>query len=224
MNLFQMKSHPHGIDRMKLFLEENFVCIGWPGIGNLEGVSKEELRRRLVLVYGDDPHELASRLGAIGLFVHAMQDGDYVLLADQDAVYVGDLGDYYYVDEYDNDQDAMCHRRGVTWLARIPRVELNAEVQELLRHRGTITRFQHPFAAAGLDRWIAAQQQAPILPASPPKAQRTASPASAASAVDAQTIGQALGILKEAMESSDPERRERAAAAVLLYAAGASKA
>jgi predicted Mrr-cat superfamily restriction endonuclease len=205
MNLFQMKSKPHGIERMAEFLKDNFVCIGWPGIGDLGHVDKEELEDRLAQVYKYQGQELANQLEAVSAFVHTMQDGDYVLVADNDCVHLGDVGDYYYIEEFDTQEDGTCHRHGVTWLTSIPRSELNAEVQELLRQSGTITKFEHPFSMAQLERWSSNHEGIA------PMTGKTSN-------VDPQTIEEALQILKKALRSEDADRRERAAVAILQFA------
>ncbi|MDT3426701.1 hypothetical protein J2Z22_002235 [Paenibacillus forsythiae] len=46
MKLYQMSSRPGGTERISSFLEDNFVCMGWPGIGDLEHTGSEELRER----------------------------------------------------------------------------------------------------------------------------------------------------------------------------------
>jgi len=176
MNLFQMKSNPAGTERIGEFLEDNFVSIG--------------------------PEELPEDMN---LFVQAMQDGDYVLVAAQDCVHLGDLGDYFYDDSAASREKGLCHRRGVTWLAAIPRAELNAELQELLARPESVSRFNYPLHRAQLYRWssnLAGEAQA----------------AGKSVHVDEDTITEALEILKAALQSSDEERRERAAAAILLYA------
>ncbi|WP_410511703.1 hypothetical protein PaeBR_16740 [Paenibacillus sp. BR2-3] len=205
MNLFQMKSNPLGIERIAEFLEDNFVSIGLPGIGDLEVIGEAQVRARLEQVYKSNEQELMEQLKAVHLFVHMMQDGDYVLVADQDFVHLGDLGDYFYHDPSDMPDNGMCHRRGVTWLTRIPRAEMNSEVQELLSQPQMITRFKYPIDRARLDSWSS------NLLKSAPITERSVH-------VDDITIEEALQVLKEALRSGDTERRERAAIAILQYA------
>ncbi|MCD9020321.1 hypothetical protein [Cohnella silvisoli] len=207
MNLFHIKSTLQGIDRMAEFLKENFVSIGWPGIGDLENVGKDEIQKRLAEVYHYQGQELTERLGEVSLFTHTMQDGDYVLISDSESVYLGDGGDYYYVEQSDTGEDGMCHRRGVTWLNSIPRSELNAAVQELLMDSGTISQFKHPFPMAQLNRWVS-------IPTETASNLKTGNQ----DKVDHKTIEEALDILRQAMRSDDVERRERAALAILQYA------
>ncbi len=201
-NLYQFTSKPNGTERITEFLEDNFISLGWPGIGNLEDVSREELKSRLASVCEYKGQQLVDEVNALSEFVHTMQDGDYVLVADNNKVHLGDVGDYYYVEPSDTPEEGMGHRRGVTWLASIPRVELNAAVQELLEHRDPIVRFNQPFSNSQLDRWIS----------------HTKGDVLKTIQVDPETIGEALDILKQAMRSEDADRRERAAIAILQYA------
>lgn len=211
MNLFRVKSNPQGIDRMAEFLKDNFICIGWPRIGDLDNSSEDEIKKRLAEMYGLSDEELADRLEEVCMFVHIMQDGDYVLVAAEEtgSVYLGDLGDYYYVEDADPAavEEGMCHRRGVTWLNGIPRLELNVQVQEFLERGEAVAKFMQPLAASQLDRWASklAGQAADVVVGSPVL-------------VDPRLIEEALEILKQALRSDDVERRERAAAAILQYA------
>ncbi|QMV42741.1 hypothetical protein [Cohnella cholangitidis] len=209
MNLYRLESNPCGVDRMKRFLEDNFVSIGYPGIGDLEDVGDSELKDRLTKVYKYEGQELADRLNEIAVFVHAMQDGDYVLVVENDSVHLGDVGDYYYVETSDTMEDGLCHRRGVTWLNRIPSSELNDYVREWLSSPGAIAEFEYPLSSAQLDGWVSpnlsAQSQMPVV-------------ADHRVHVDRETIEEALEILKQALRCEDADRRERAAAAILRYA------
>lgn len=205
MNLFQLKANPHGIDRIAEFLKDHFVCIGWPDLGNLENMSKDELRDRLVQVYKVQGQELEDRLEEINIFVKAMQDGDYVLVANDESVHLGDLGDYYYVENSDTDEDGRCHRRGVTWLRSLPRAELGGVLQEFLSHQAAISRFEHSVSIEQLEFWLFSSP--------------TISPATGNRIdVSKETVVEAIAILKLAMLSDDVDRRERAAIAILGYA------
>jgi predicted Mrr-cat superfamily restriction endonuclease len=205
MNLFQLKANSHGIDRMAEFLKDHFVCIGWSGLGNLENVSKDELRDRLARLYKVQGQELEERLEEMTTFVHVMQDGDYVLVANDESVHLGDLGDYYYVDSSDTEEDGRCHRRGVTWLKSLPRAELSGVLQELLGHQESITKFEHSVSVEQLEYWLS--QSPGVLPATNDTIK-----------VNMETIEEALAILQLAMLSDNVERRERAAIAILRYA------
>ncbi|MDQ0193027.1 hypothetical protein [Paenibacillus wynnii] len=204
MNLYQMKADPYGVGYISKFLDDNFVSIELRGVGNLENVDEAEVMERLVTAYGSKDKVLKGQLETVKLFVHLMQDGDYILVADEDTAHLGDLGDYFYDDLSDTPANGLCHRRGVTWLTRIPRAELNIEVQELLAQPEMITQFQHPIASAQLNKWSSNLLESP--------------PVSRTSVyVDDKTIAEALEVLKKALHSDDVERRERAAIAILQY-------
>ncbi|QJD86478.1 hypothetical protein [Cohnella herbarum] len=213
MNLYRILSQSLGIDRMKTFLKDNFVSTGHPGTGDLENVGKDEIRDRLAAATDYVGQELANRAEEMAAFVHTMQDGDYILVADQDSVYLGDVGDYYYVEASDSEEDGLCHRRGVTWLNRIPRSQLNAYVQEWLDSEGgAVKAFEYSFRLAGLDNWVSPRDQ-------PQNVQFGEMPATPSAVyVDQETIDEALGVLKQALRCEDADRRERAAAAILRYA------
>ncbi|MEK4207037.1 MULTISPECIES: hypothetical protein [Paenibacillus] len=205
MNLFRMGSKPLGIERISTFLEDNYVSIGYPGIGDLENLSIEELRDRLFGTYQYSEPELMQHLQALQLFVHTMQDGDYVLVADGDWVHLGDLGDYFYNELNDNVDEGTCHRRGVTWLKSLPISELNAGVRELFNQSAPVVQFKGPKPSARLDLWITGVSA---------NEQEVNSPLE----LDEETLSKALNILKEALICDDSERRERAAIAILQYA------
>ncbi|MDQ0114778.1 hypothetical protein [Paenibacillus harenae] len=207
MKLFQMKPAQAGKHRMASFLDDNFVCAGVAGIGDLEHVSQVELVARLAQLYGPENAELGRRVEELGCFVHDMQDGDYILIADGDAVHLGDLGDYYYVDRYDNEEDGGCHRRGVTWLKGYDRSEMREELLPFLEEPHSVSRYGKPVSKEQLASWLVRTTS-----------MDRSSQNEGSSAVPAHLVGEALSILEAAMRSDDADRRVRAAIAILQYA------
>ncbi|OBZ14611.1 hypothetical protein A8L34_11865 [Bacillus sp. FJAT-27264] len=203
MNLFQLKSRE--AELLKAFLEDHYVCIGYPGLGDLEGMDRDELDERLQQAYGYQGQALAGHAEVVNLFVHTMQDGDYLLVADGDWVHLGDLGDYFYDERFDIEGDGRCHRRGVTWLTSIPYAALNSVVKALLAEEAIVSMFQEPIAAARLDLWIRDTEASGNFP-------------NKGVLVEEETVAEALDILKKALKSPDADRRERAAIAILQYA------
>ncbi|WP_424768450.1 hypothetical protein [Paenibacillus sp. sgz302251] len=205
MNLFQMKSDLNGINRMAEFLKDNYVCFGLPGIGDLEHVSKEELKERLTQVCQLEEQELTVQWEAASTFAHIMQDGDYLFVANDDYVHLGDLGDYYYLEHFDTIEDNTCHRRGVTWLKSLLREELHPDLQSFLDKKATIAKFERDVSHEQLERWLEKPKE---------NRQHSGHPVN----IDSDTVEEAIEILKMAMRSEDAERRERAAIAILRYA------
>lgn len=206
MKLFQVKTSPLGVERIAEFLENNYICIGYPGTGNLETASPEEMLVRLLKSGAYQGPELETAVADLNLFVHEMQDGDYVLVADGQWVHLGDLGDYFYDDTFDTTDDGRCHRRGVTWLKSIPQCALNPEAAELLAEEAQISRYRGTLPAARIELWIEGSGMAD----SEAEGKRAL--------VDEVTVLKAVAVLKEALQSEDADRRERAAIAILQYA------
>ncbi|MCM3032898.1 hypothetical protein [Niallia sp. MER 6] len=160
VNIFQMKSKPHGTERINDFMgidggENAFVAIGWPGIGDLTNVSKDEIRERLEKRYNYKGQQLGTYLSAVNTFVNTMKKDDIVLITNKIGnVYIFEVGEYSYEKDYDHDSFGMCHQRKAKLLKVLNKSELNLELQELLRNRGTITQFKYPFEKSGLDKWF----------------------------------------------------------------------
>lgn len=141
MIIFQMKAKPHGHEKLNDFLKEGFVCIGWPEIGDLNQVDKDEIRTRLENAYDYKGHTLGYNLGQVNAFVNVMKKGDLVLIKDRDKVHVGTVGDYYYEKQYDNKVDGLCHRRNVEWQESVNFEDLQKDLQSFVKNRHTISQF-----------------------------------------------------------------------------------
>lgn len=195
MRIFEMRTLPHGIERFQQFRDERFVCIGWPGIGDLSDVSKDELRKRIASAYKSAGHKLGYALGQVNAFVNVMQSGDIIIVENKGWAYFATVGEYAYEERYDNDNDGMCHRRHVDWLAKLPQSELNPSIQSLLRNRNTIAEYPHSIEESGLGHILSGV----------PLALSTDKPR-----LD-DLIEIALRILEEELKSDNPDRRLRAA-------------
>jgi predicted Mrr-cat superfamily restriction endonuclease len=212
MRLFQMKAEVNGRNRMDDFLEHNYVCAGPAGIGDLEHCEEAELENRLANVARDERQRAAISAEML-LFVRVMQDGDYVIMKDNDNVYLGDIGDYYYVDAFDSEEEGSCHRRGVTWLMTVPEEGIGSEMRALLNEEANLSAFGRTISQAELRSELGERNATSVAEANPEHPHGLPLP-------DAGMITEALAILHAAMQSEDPERRERAAIAVLEYAKG----
>ncbi|EPR08117.1 hypothetical protein L323_18500 [Ruminiclostridium papyrosolvens C7] len=195
MNIFQMKTKPHGIERIREFVDQKFVCIGWPGIGDLTQVSTDEIRKRLEQTYGYTGHKLGNALGQVNTFSNTMKTGDVVLIAEKGWVYIGTVGEYKYEQQYDNEEDGMCHRRNVEWTDRVLITKLESSIQKLISNRNTICQFPDSIEEAGLDKITGKQ-----LSLNKENTERLDS-----------LFSDALTVLEEELKSADPERRLKAA-------------
>ncbi|MGG3805352.1 hypothetical protein [Metabacillus fastidiosus] len=138
--VFQMKYRPHGEDRYEQFLKEGIVGIGWPGIGNLKGQTKEEIKKRLKEIYGLDSGRLGNALGAVWCFTHSMQEESILLIRYKKKVSIGILGPYQYIPSLDNKYDGFCHQRTIEWVETNENLSLyNEAVQTIVRSPGIVT-------------------------------------------------------------------------------------
>ncbi|WP_341280723.1 hypothetical protein [Paenibacillus sp. FSL H8-0537] len=209
LQLFVMQAVVGGINRSKTFLEDNFVCLYGPGLGNLGPFDEEACKAQLIEVYHLEGAALAGRIAELRLFVEVVADGDYVLLADDDKVHFGDLGDYYYVLDADNREDGSCHRRGVTWLKSLPQSRIAPELQSFITKviaEGQFpARYEQPVTDWQMELWLSGAAESNV------QSEQSFD-------IDHTTIREAVDILRLAMQCEDVERRERAAAAILQYA------
>ncbi|SDX57034.1 hypothetical protein [Paenibacillus sp. CF384] len=200
MQLFRMRVESEGKNGLAEFVENHYISCGRPGIGDMSGLTEAELAAALVEGAGLDGSELVSEVEAHYAFAQVMQDGDYIIVGDSDRMYLGDLGDYYYLDDFDNEADQSGHRRGVTWLRSLHGEELQPELLAFLEQEGKLGMFGRAVSKEQLERLLAGQAPA------------------GTRLVDEVTVQEALDILKAAMRSEDVERRERAAVAILQFA------
>ncbi len=116
-----IRPYPHDIYRVKDFLNENIIAIGWPGIGDLTGIDKDELKNRLKNKYKykyTSNQSLGQNAGVIFRFVNDVKRDDYVLMPDGPIVYIGKVlkDNYKYNNENDNNVEGYPHQREVEWL------------------------------------------------------------------------------------------------------------
>ncbi|MDD2211698.1 MAG: hypothetical protein PHV56_01780 [Clostridia bacterium] len=199
MNIFQMKTKPHSVERFRQFIDEKFVCIGWPGIGNLENASKDDIRNRIEKSYGYTGHKLGNALGHVNAFVNTMKSGDAVFITENEWAYIGTVGDYEYVGIYDNDKDGMCHRRKVEWMNRIKISDLASDIQRLINNRNIISKYPESIEELGIEKYLSKQP-----------------PLSKENSIKLDILFRdALTVLEEELKSEDPERRVKAASEIL---------
>ncbi|WP_342555955.1 hypothetical protein [Paenibacillus sp. FSL R7-0652] len=227
MNLFYVQSIVGGVSKVKSFLEDNYVGIPWSALGDLEQISLEQVHELLEQRYGLAGDERSEAAQTIKLFADVMNDGDYVVMKDEDWMYVGDLGDYYYDDSIGTSDDFICHRRGVTWLGRVPLEDINEHMQNLLQEPNGAAQFRLPVTQARLDQVLKGNSAAAetigtalnqeTQPAAP-ESFKTLTHEHTTPRVEQSMIEAALDVLQEALQSKDEQLRVQAAAAILQYA------
>lgn len=199
MKIFQMKSKPHGNERIKEFIDENFICIGWPGIGNLKNQNKDEIRNTLQNKYKISGYKLGNALGQVNTFVNTMKKGDVVLVSEKQWAYIGVIDDYIYEEQFDNEIDAMCHRRKVKWTNKVLIKDLSNDIQKLLSNRNTICQYKDVVESYNIDKVLG--KKCFIINDNIDRLDNL--------------ISEAIAILEEELRSEDRERRLKAASELI---------
>lgn len=185
------------------------MCIGWARLGDLAGATRSNIKERLASVYGLAGHRLGKALGQVNAFVNMMQEGDVVPVREGEHIHIGVVGPYYYDSTFDDETDAMCHRRDTQWLGFVKLEELNASVQRIMANMNTICRYPLPFEESGLGLYVGGYRPSPNLSRSTIDRSRLDS-----------LVEEALKVLEAELRSEDPDRRLRAATELLRLKRG----
>lgn len=147
MRAWLVRPNPHDNPRMDEFKTLNIVAVGWPGIGNLAGKSREEIKQILEgNPYNYRSLELGNAYATIDIIVNQMEIGDLVLVPNGDEINFGKVeSDYQYDVSKDTDAEGFPHQRRVSWLnGPISRNELPDILRKSLKvHRATADLTKH---------------------------------------------------------------------------------
>lgn len=114
---------------------KDLVACGWPHLGDLSGLSKEEIKMLLQKPpYEYSKIKLGNASSALDIFVNQMKKYDLVLMPKGKFVLIGNVqGDYTYDPTVDNDAEGYPHQRLIEWKIRVERVNLPIELRQSLK-------------------------------------------------------------------------------------------
>lgn len=145
-NAWLVRPFPHDTKRLEEFKQNSIVAIGWPGIGDLTGKLREDIKS----ILSGSPYNLSGlKLGnayaTVDLFVNRMQIGDLILVPDGEDIYFCEIVSDYYIDKsLDNDNDGYPHQRKIKWLSDTLRKDLSMALRSSLKvHRTTADLSKH---------------------------------------------------------------------------------
>lgn len=109
-------------------VEEGYVAIGWPELGDLRAIGPDrEAFKAALVATGRDPTDAAVpvQAGVMWRFVHEMRPGDVVVYPSKHdrMVNIGRFNDG--TDHVENDPDGYPDRRRVEWLVHLPRSDFS---------------------------------------------------------------------------------------------------
>lgn len=130
--LWMVRAYPGNTSRMKEFLEDNIIAVNW-GIGDLTGCNTKEAVAQVVAQAGLQPRDASLKTGLLNRFVNKIKIGEYCIIPYNDVFYVGEIKSDYY---YDSTSQTFEHQRKVEWLfdgEPFDREELPNELQASLK-------------------------------------------------------------------------------------------
>lgn len=208
MNSWLVRPNPIQKDRMKEFLDKGIIAIGWPRIPNLLSKGKPEIKELLLQEYPEKYTNNSTTLGNIttivDAFVNQMDFGHYVVVPHGDDIYVGKIiGKYQYDATKANEVEGYPHQRKTEWLVGpISRDDLPQDLRSSLRAQMTIVNLRHRQAQIDLLLGIGAVMSVPM-------------EQEVIVGGIGDLLGDALKVLQAELESEDPDRRLKAALAVM---------
>lgn len=148
-NAWMCRPSPNEINYMSEFLAGNLIAIGWPGINDLTGKTRDQIKDILSgPPYNYESLKLGTAYATVNLFVNQMQVDDLVLVPNDDDIHFCIIkSDYYYDANYDNDTVGYPHQRKVEWLSSTSRDNLPMELRGSLRSPRTASNLSKHFEA-----------------------------------------------------------------------------
>ena len=113
-----VRPYPHGIYRMREFLQGNLVAVGWPALGDLTGITtRDEIKDQLNKHYPGSAKTIGAATGCLFRFVVEILKEDFVVVPDGSNVYFGVVeSGYLYEPAVATDLEGYPHQRKVRWL------------------------------------------------------------------------------------------------------------
>ncbi|MFJ7408229.1 MULTISPECIES: hypothetical protein [unclassified Lysinibacillus] len=200
MGLWMVRSNPGSQERITDFLMGGIIAVHW-GIGDLTGCKTKEDVAKVVAQKKLEARDASLKTGLLYKFVNEMKIGDLCLVPNGDEVYVGEIVSNYH---FDSGSKGFEHQRKVRWHGGelIWREDLPGELQKSLRSRlalADITKHEELFNKYLNSEPIIEVESDDLYP-------------------DLELIAlwdEAIQIIKNEINSDDPDRRLKAAIAVI---------
>jgi len=203
--LWMVRAFPDKIDRMTEFLEDNTIAVHW-GIGDLTGCTTKKDVEKVLAKANLLPRNASLKTGLLNRFVNQMKIGHYCIVPYHDVFYTGIIKSDYY---FDSNSKKFEHQRKVEWLFEgepFSRGELPEPIQASLKTQLGLADFtqhesifvKHLNQKQGIDDLE--DESSEITPIE----------------IELNSLLiDAMKIIKDGINSDDPDRRLKAAIAVM---------
>lgn len=140
--LFLVRANAEGDNRIKDFLKENIIAIGWMRLKKLDGLNKEEIVEELKKA---DYSTSNVTVGLINHFVNNMKVGDLCLIPEPDSnnVYLCEIKEDYY---FNSHYPSFPHTRKVEFINKenpFNRQDFSEELNKALKPLMTVADVTH---------------------------------------------------------------------------------
>lgn len=115
MNSWLIRSNPAEQAFAKLFLENDYIGVGWGESGDLTGKNYDEIKQIVSDKYTLTGRKVSIPLSVLYHFTNSIQEGDLVVMPEGYILNFGVVESDYY---YDQEDMLIAHRRKVAWQKR----------------------------------------------------------------------------------------------------------
>lgn len=146
IKIWLIRPTPHYTPRIREFLSENIVAIGWPELDSLAGKTKADIKTLLKphpLNYS--PTQLGAATSTVDSFVNEIRIDDIVVVPNNADIYFCRIVSNYYYDQTKASQtEGYPHQRKVDWLTGpIKRDAIPDALRQSLRAPRTLADLTH---------------------------------------------------------------------------------
>ncbi|MGE7839084.1 hypothetical protein [Viridibacillus arvi] len=203
--LWMVRAFPDQTDRMTEFLKDNIIAVHW-GIGDLTGCTTKKDVEKVVAKANLMPRDASLKIGLLDRFANLMKIGHYCIIPYHDVFYTGIIKSDYYFDPNSNKFE---HQRKVEWLFdgdSFSRDELPESIQASLKTQLGLADFSHHESI--FVKYLNRKQGIADL-------QDESSEITPIEIELNSLLIDAMKIIKDEINSDDPDRRLKAAIAVM---------
>lgn len=146
VKVWMLRPNPHNINRMREFIDNGIVAIGWPELSSLNGRKKGFITSELPKYFPNDTRiQIGIAAGTINRFVNEIRVNDLLIVPNENDVYFCKVvSDYYYEPSKSSEAEGYPHQRKVQWLkGPVRREDIPESVKESLRAPRTLADFSH---------------------------------------------------------------------------------
>lgn len=146
IKVWLIRPKPHNINRIREFLSDNIVAIGWPELNSLAGKTKDEIKTELIphpLKYS--PDQLGAATATVDSFVNEIRIDDIAVVPDGNDIYFCKIiSDYYYDQTKASQTEGYPHQRRVEWIkGPVRRDDIPEPLRKSLRAPRTLADLSH---------------------------------------------------------------------------------